>query len=218
MGTTVTAQNVLDVARNWLHYSEYNGKFKEILDVYNAYRPLARRTPIKLTDEWCDCFVSAVAIKAGAVDLIGTEIGCEWHVNIFKSKGIWLEDGKIKPLPGDIILFNWDTKVQPNDGRSDHIGYVDQVIADNITTIEGNMNREVGRRMLKVGDGRIRGYARPKYAVEQPKKPAISIDEVAKEVLHGKWGNGIERKNALILAGFDYDAVQKRVNELLKHS
>lgn len=43
-----------------------------------------------------------------------------------------------------------------------------------------------------------------------------SIDEVAKEVIRGEWGNGSERKDRLTKAGYDYNAVQKRVNELLK--
>ncbi|MBO5610549.1 MAG: N-acetylmuramoyl-L-alanine amidase [Eubacterium sp.] len=43
-----------------------------------------------------------------------------------------------------------------------------------------------------------------------------SIDEVAREVIAGKWGNGKERFNALEKAGYDASAVQDRVNELLK--
>lgn len=43
-----------------------------------------------------------------------------------------------------------------------------------------------------------------------------SIDEIAKEVINGKWGNGAERKQKLTAAGYDYSAVQKRVNELCK--
>ena len=43
-----------------------------------------------------------------------------------------------------------------------------------------------------------------------------SVDEVAREVIQGKWGNGAERKNRLTKAGYDYNAVQKRVNELMK--
>ena len=42
-----------------------------------------------------------------------------------------------------------------------------------------------------------------------------SIDELAREVIKGLWGNGAERKNRLTAAGYDYNAVQKRVNELL---
>ena len=43
-----------------------------------------------------------------------------------------------------------------------------------------------------------------------------SIDEIAREVIQGKWGNGTDRKNRLTNAGYDYNAVQKRVNELMK--
>ena len=41
------------------------------------------------------------------------------------------------------------------------------------------------------------------------------IDTLAKEVIRGDWGNGAERKQRLTAAGYDYAAVQKRVNELL---
>ncbi len=44
-----------------------------------------------------------------------------------------------------------------------------------------------------------------------------SVDEIAKEVIDGKWGNGSERKKRLKAAGYDYKAVQKRVNELIKN-
>lgn len=47
-------------------------------------------------------------------------------------------------------------------------------------------------------------------------KPTKSIDEIAKEVIAGKWGSGAARKSALTKAGYDYDKVQARVNEILK--
>lgn len=42
-----------------------------------------------------------------------------------------------------------------------------------------------------------------------------SVNEIAREVIQGKWGTGADRKKRLTKAGYDYDAVQKRVNELL---
>lgn len=42
-----------------------------------------------------------------------------------------------------------------------------------------------------------------------------SVDTLAREVIAGKWGNGDTRKQKLEAAGYDYDAVQKRVNQLL---
>lgn len=43
-----------------------------------------------------------------------------------------------------------------------------------------------------------------------------SVDELAREVIRGLWGNGSDRKNRLTAAGYNYSAVQKRVNELLR--
>ncbi|MCM1497131.1 MAG: N-acetylmuramoyl-L-alanine amidase [Clostridium sp.] len=43
-----------------------------------------------------------------------------------------------------------------------------------------------------------------------------SVDDIAREVIRGDWGNGDERRKRLAAAGYDYSAVQKRVNELLK--
>ena len=42
-----------------------------------------------------------------------------------------------------------------------------------------------------------------------------SIDEIAREVIRGNWGNGADRRNRLTSAGYDYAAVQAKVNELL---
>lgn len=43
-----------------------------------------------------------------------------------------------------------------------------------------------------------------------------TVDELAKEVIKGLWGNGADRRNRLTAAGYDYNAVQRKVNELLK--
>lgn len=55
--------------------------------------------------------------------------------------------------------------------------------------------------------------------VNSEAKPVVSakktVDEIAKEVINGKWGTGNERKKLLEEAGYDYNAVQKRVNELI---
>lgn len=42
-----------------------------------------------------------------------------------------------------------------------------------------------------------------------------SIDEIAREVINGLWGNGQERKDRLTKAGYNYSTIQKRVNELI---
>lgn len=62
------------------------------------------------------------------------------------------------------------------------------------------------------------------YLPTQPTKPAEkptetvkkSNEELAKEVIQGKWGNGQARKDALTKAGYNYSEVQSIVNEMLK--
>lgn len=42
-----------------------------------------------------------------------------------------------------------------------------------------------------------------------------SVEEIAREVLQGKWGNGADRKARLEAAGYDYAEVQAKVNTLV---
>lgn len=60
------------------------------------------------------------------------------------------------------------------------------------------------------------------FASDKPSAPKPStttakktVDEIAREVINGKWGNGDERKKKLTSAGYNYNAVQKKVNELV---
>ena len=47
-------------------------------------------------------------------------------------------------------------------------------------------------------------------------KPTLkSIEEIANEVINGKWENGTDRKNKLTAAGYNYNEVQEKVNQLL---
>lgn len=43
-----------------------------------------------------------------------------------------------------------------------------------------------------------------------------TTDEIVKEVLAGKWGNGAERKKRLTEAGYDYGTIQREVNKRFK--
>lgn len=44
----------------------------------------------------------------------------------------------------------------------------------------------------------------------------LTVKQIALEVIDGKWGNGVTRKNRLESAGYDYREVQNMVNFLLK--
>lgn len=52
--------------------------------------------------------------------------------------------------------------------------------------------------------------------IENPIEPTKkSIEELANEVINGKWGNGNERYERLTNAGYNYQDVQNKVNEIL---
>lgn len=50
-----------------------------------------------------------------------------------------------------------------------------------------------------------------------PAPSSKSIEEIAREVIAGKWGNGDDRKNRLTAAGYNYSEVQNAVNALCKN-
>ena len=52
------------------------------------------------------------------------------------------------------------------------------------------------------------------YSENEP-KPSKTIEELANEVIAGKWGNNPERKKRLLEAGYDYAKIQARVNEIM---
>ncbi|ENZ13280.1 GH25 family lysozyme [Enterocloster clostridioformis] len=215
--------SIIAQARAWLGKKESDGSHKVIIDTYNSHKPLARGYAMKYTDAWCATFVSAVSIKCGLTDILPTECSCGEMIALFKKLGEWIENDAHVPKPGDIIFYDWqDSGSGDNTGWPDHVGIVEAVSGSTITVIEGNKSDAVGRRTLQVGGKYIRGYGVPKYAEGSGSTPAPepaltkTVDELAKEVIDGKWGNGTERKNRLTAAGHDYAAVQAKVNALLK--
>ncbi len=158
-------QKLVGIAQGWLGRKESDGSHREIIDLYNSHKPLARGYPVKYTDAWCSTFASAVAIKAGLTDIIPTECGCEKHIQLFKALGSWEENDAHVPAPGDYIFYDWDDNGAGDcTGSADHIGIVEKVSGQTITVIEGNMSNAVGRRTLKVNGRYIRGYGVPKYS------------------------------------------------------
>ncbi|MDO4873232.1 MAG: N-acetylmuramoyl-L-alanine amidase [Carnobacterium sp.] len=94
-----------------------------------------------------------------------------------------------------------------------------------------NDDNEVVRQVMRgewgVGQERIQQLTDAGYDAERiqekvnlalqgsQKNDTKTTDTLAYEVIQGDWGNGEERKERLEAAGYDYDAVQQRVNELL---
>lgn len=158
-------QKVVDIAVAWYGCKESNGSHKQIIDVYNGHKPLARSYAVKYTDAWCATYVSAVSIKAGLTAIIPTECGCGQMIALFQALNRWVENDAYVPEPGDVIFYDWDDSGKgDNTGWPDHVGLVVSVSGSTIKVIEGNMSNAVGYRNLAVGARYIRGYGVPDYA------------------------------------------------------
>jgi len=157
-------QNFVNTAASFIGCKESNGTHRQIIDIYNAHKPLARGYKVKYTDSWCATFVSAMAIKCGLTNIIPTECGCGPMIELFKKLGAWQESDMYIPQPGDIIFYDWqDTGAGDNAGWSDHVGIVEKFSGGVITVIEGNKNDSVSRRNIKANGRYIRGFGVPKF-------------------------------------------------------
>lgn len=200
-------QTILKQAQGYIGTSQGDKRHKDLVRKYNAVKPLPVGYPVKETDDWCAVFVTVIGDIVGYSKYIGRECGVHRFVQIFKQKGIWR--GLKQPRAGDIIVFDWQ-----NNGWMDHIGFVEKLSNNKVTTIEGNTSKSVARRVYSWNDWRIAGYARPKYPTTT-KNSLKSTSEIAREVIRGKWGNGNNRTIQLKNAGYNPQIIQKEVNKIL---
>lgn len=166
-------QSVVNVMKGWLGYSEANGKFKQIIDLYNTQKPLPVGYKVQYDDEWCATTVTAAGMAAGLHDIILGECSCSRMIELYKKAGRWMEDDSYRPQIGDIVMYYWkdgsnyattDCTANPN-----HVGIVGAVNGNDITVYEGNKGEAVATRTIKVNGRYIRGYCLPDYASKATK-------------------------------------------------
>ena len=212
-------QKVVDLALSWVGKNEKDGSYKEIIDIYNNFAgPFPRGVHMQYGWSWCACTWSALAVSLGYTEVMPIEISCGELIKRAKEMGVWIEDDSYRPLPGDGILYDWqDSGIGDNQGWPDHVGTVVSTTDREITVVEGNKSDAVGVRTIPINGKFIRGFIAPKFMDEETIVPIVkSVEEVANEVLSGLWGNGTARKDALTVAGYDYEEVQKKVNEIVE--
>lgn len=180
-------EKVVATAKTWIGYNEADGSHRQIVDVYNSHRPLARGYALKYTDAWCAGFVSAVAIRLGLTDIMPTEVGVGEMIKLYQRLGRWKESDSYIPRPGDIIMYAWgDNGVGDCTSGASHVGIVVSCDGKIITVIEGNKNDAVGYREIAVNGRYIRGFGLPDYASKateaEPTTPAPTPAPEKKEV------------------------------------
>ena len=161
--------------KDWLGYSEADGRYRQIVDLYNAIRPLPVGYALKYSDEWCAATVSAVGQALGMTDVILPECSCPRMIELYAERGRWIEDDAYVPQIGDIIMYDWqDTGAGDNRGNPDHVGMVAAVNGTTLTIIEGNNGNVVACRTLQINGRCIRGYCLPNYAAKATTKPSTA--------------------------------------------
>ena len=158
-------QKVVDTASSWLGTQEGTSRHAEMLNIYNAQRPLPRGTRMLSSWPWCAAFVSTVSLQCGLRDIMPTECGCPGMVRLYQALGRWVEDDAYVPSPADVVFYDWqDSGVGDNVGQPDHVGIVVGCTDGMMTIIEGNCDNAVKLRQIAVNARFIRGYGVPDYA------------------------------------------------------
>lgn len=219
-------QKVVDLINSWIGKKESDGSYKSIIDIYNTQKSFPRGTKMQYGWAWCACTWSALAVKLGYTAIMPVEISCYYLVEQAKKMGIWVENDGYVPKPGDAVLYDWqDSGAGDNTGSPDHVGTVTEVYqsAGYFVVVEGNYSNSVKKRTIAINGKFIRGFIVPKYtdnAVTAPAQQTAKkdVETLAREVIAGAWSTGDTRKKRLTEAGYDYNAVQAKVNEILNGS
>ena len=158
---TVARREFADLCLSYVGKKESDGSYLEILELYNSISPLPRGVEMTEYYPWCAAFVSAMAYKAGVLDIIPAECSCCAMIRGFEEAGRWVEDDGYTPAVGDVIFYDWEGLASTDsEGHStaDHVGVVVNVQDTLMTVVEGNKNDAVGLRAVSVCSPYICGF------------------------------------------------------------
>lgn len=167
----MTAQDlraeVVAQARSWVGLKEADGSHRDIINIYNAIRPLPRGYRMSYSDPWCAAFVSAVGARCAMTAVILPECSCDAMIALYKARGRWAEEDNSPAKPGDLIFYDWDDSgVGDCTGSADHVGIIVEESGYYYKIVEGNKNDAVGYRTIAKDSRFIRGFALPDYAAQ----------------------------------------------------
>lgn len=190
------------------------------------------------TDSQCNVLANCVGYANGRFNEIYNEItrnrsnkyntlNCNAENFIERARNAGLEVGQT-PRAGAIMCWQKGTTLSGSDGAG-HVAVVERVNSDgSVYTSESgygssafwNQTRYNNNGRWGIGSGyTFRGFIYNPAVKETQPTPAAptkkSLDEIAKDVIAGKYGNYPERKTRLEAEGYNYSQVQGRVNELV---
>ncbi len=190
------------------NYTKYG---KEMHDIY----PKVMDFPAY----WCDAFVDWCFYKAYGVTTAKSLIGGDFNDYTVASCLMYEKYNALHLIPkvGDQVFFTRNGKPS----GCHHTGIVIAVDDTRFYTVEGNTSNAssvvsngggVAKKSYKLSayKGKVI-FGRPRYDIDKK-----TNEEIAVEVIDGKWGNGTARKLNLERAGYNYSEIQQIVNQMLK--
>ena len=173
----------------------YNSKIYPLIDNDRKYK-------IQPNDNWCAMFCSVIAHKIGRTkDNFPFEVSVFYMTRNAKRMGIFTTDLN-KAQVNDLVVYDWKA-----DGTLNHVGILQEIGKDYIKVLEGNYSNTVKVRTVKMPNSEVYGYIKLNIGND------ADIEQLARDVIKGLYGNGEERKKAL---GQYYNQVQERVKQILK--
>lgn len=186
------------------------------------------------TDSQCNVLANCVGYACGRFnEIIGSMkypyLNCNAENFIERAKQSGLT---VVPYPtlGGIMVWQKGGSLSGNDGAG-HVAVVERIdSANQIYTSESGYGSSAFWNSIRTNSngrwGLGSGYTfrgcivNPAigdvhYVAPKPSNPTKSNEEIANEVIQGKWGNNPERKQRLTEAGYDYNAIQNIVNQKL---
>ena len=195
---------MINTARQYIGINE--SQKKQLMDYYNAQvYPLIdanRKYKIKYNDEWCAMFCSVIAHKIGLnKEQFPFEVSVYYMTKKAKKMGIFTTDLKQVQV-NDLVIYDWKA-----DGTLNHVGILQEIGKDYIRVLEGNYSKTVKVRTVRMPNSEVYGYIKLNLG------NGADIEQMARDVIKGLYGNGEDRKKAL---GQYYEQVQERVKQILK--
>jgi surface antigen len=186
------------------------------------------------TDSACNVLANCVGYACGRFnEIIGSmkypSLNCNAENFIERAKSLGLQVVSY-PTLGGIMVWQKGATLNSSDGAG-HVAVVERIdSANQIYTSESGYGSSAFWNSVRTNSngrwGLASGYTfrgcivNPAigdvhYVAPTPSTPTKSNEEIANEVIQGKWGNGDARKTALTNAGYDYSAIQKIVTQKL---
>ena len=170
---------------------------------YPIYMDVEDKTQIELDKT---LLTDIVVAFCETLENAGYYVGIYSSASFFKS---CMDESRLTPY--DKWIAQWSTKCtySGNYGMWQFGGETNLVRTNKIAGVTCDQDYVYKDYPTIIKGAGLNGYGKTHTVVTK------SVEEIAKEVISGKWGNGTARKTALINAGYDYDDVQAKVNELL---